>query len=129
MKNVFVTYEQALALKELGFDEPCIAKFVKKQFSMNVAGNWYRHNSDEITKGWLSAPLIQDVKKWFLYNYGLEGNIKSWKSQKGIVWHYSINKVGEPSVYRSTDCEVLTPEEAEDKLIDKLIETVKNGTI
>ena len=27
MKENFVTYEQALALKELGFDEPCISKF------------------------------------------------------------------------------------------------------
>jgi len=28
MEKEFVTYEQALALKELGFNEPCLAKFI-----------------------------------------------------------------------------------------------------
>ena len=27
MKELFIPYEQALALKELGFDEPCIARY------------------------------------------------------------------------------------------------------
>ncbi len=30
MKNEFVIYEQALALKELGFDEPCLAFYSPK---------------------------------------------------------------------------------------------------
>ena len=29
MENEFIPYEQALALKELGFDEPCLAKYIK----------------------------------------------------------------------------------------------------
>lgn len=31
MEKYFVTYNQSLALKELGFDEPCIGKFDTQQ--------------------------------------------------------------------------------------------------
>ena len=69
MKEEFVTYDQALALKELGFDtfmkENCLAYF-----------NTSNSNNDLETKDWwclpkndfqyaLSAPLKQQVFRWF----------------------------------------------------------------
>jgi hypothetical protein len=38
MKENFITYEQALALKELGFDEPCIAFYSKQLLTFHTHG-------------------------------------------------------------------------------------------
>jgi hypothetical protein len=91
----FAPHEQSLDLKQLGFDEPCLAKYINKQFSMNVEGEWYKHNSNEITNGWISAPQYQQCFRWFEDNQSMfveriittnaneimdiEYNIKSWR--------------------------------------------------
>lgn len=126
MKNQFAPYQESIELKELGFNEPCIAKYINKQFSMNVAGEWYKHNSNEITNGWVSAPLWQQVFEWFRVTYNLEGQVKSWKEKGGIIYHYSVQKIGEPSIFRSIDCATPTYEEAQLKCLQKLIQIIKN---
>ena len=61
MKEEFVTYEIALKLKELGFDEPCFGYFppLKKEITV-----WY---NPEITNSgeFILAPLWQQVIDWF----------------------------------------------------------------
>jgi hypothetical protein len=71
MKDQFVTFEIAKELKELGFDEPCLARFNKSKFQMNRLRDWYKHNSGEIDKIYLSAPLWQQVINWFREKYKL----------------------------------------------------------
>ena len=65
------------------------------------------------------------VLKWFREKYNIEGQVKSWKEKGGIIWHYSIQKIGEPSIFRSIDCTVPTYEEAQLISLIKLIEIVK----
>jgi hypothetical protein len=36
MENEFIPYEQALALKELGFDEPCLAYYDMRSFTQRI---------------------------------------------------------------------------------------------
>ena len=67
MKEQFVTYEIALALKELGFDEECLAYFNNDKYHdlhhscENVMeGNFVINNYNE-----LKAPLWQQVIDWF----------------------------------------------------------------
>ena len=60
MKEQFVTYEIALKLKELGFDEPCFGYFppLKKELTI-----WY--NSEITNNGeFILAPLWQQVIDW-----------------------------------------------------------------
>ena len=64
MEKLFVTYELAKILLDKGFDEPCMGRFRKGKFQNNVLGNWYRHNSDEISIAYISAPLYQQVVDW-----------------------------------------------------------------
>jgi hypothetical protein len=39
MKELFVPHKECIELKDLGFNEPCVARHIRKEFSMNVLGN------------------------------------------------------------------------------------------
>lgn len=75
MEKEFIPYELAVKMKAIGFDEPCIAKFINKQFAMNVAARWYKHNSNEITSGWISAPTFSQAFRWLYQKLDIEKGI------------------------------------------------------
>lgn len=127
MENEFVPYEQALALKELGFDEPCFKGFYNKVDIYSTVFNPVDFNNKSPDQPMISAPLYQQVFRWFRETHNIEGQVKSWKEKGGVIWHYSIQKVGEPSIFRSIDCAASTYEEAQLKCLQKLIEIVKDG--
>lgn len=104
MNKEFVTYEQALALKELGFDEPCMSSR-----DMNNG------------KGIIQLPLYQQVFRWFREKYKLHSTITS-ISQESWQWH--ITKPGE-SLGKLYNEDFYTYEEAELACLKKLIEVVK----
>jgi len=122
MKDHFVTYEQALALKELGFDEPCFGKY-----DTHIADRWVLSISPEErqfqnTNKACIAPLKSQVFKWFRDEHDLEcspcaviqGN-KKW-------YNISIIQISNISnLYDKYD----SYEEAESVCIDKLIELIK----
>lgn len=136
----FCDYRQSLGLKELGFDEECLGFFklninalfnnVESELIINV-------NPEHLTcqkqmtyifgQNTLLAPLKSQAFEFFREKYGLEPQVKSWKEKGGIVWHYSIQKIGEPSIFRSIDCAVDSYEEAELICLVKLIEIVKTN--
>ena len=76
MKEQFVTYEIALALKELGFDEECFAIFYQEKFMnghiepyvWNLV-NSIKTNSDCNSIDIVTAPLWQQVIDWFRIKY------------------------------------------------------------
>jgi hypothetical protein len=118
MENDFGTYEQALALKELDYDEMCFG--------------FYRNPSVELMRcrnreGWMgnqvvAAPLKQQVFRWFREKYNLAGLIHIGSQD----FSFSINKDG----HRISPLKEYlnyngTYEEAENACIDKLIELVK----
>jgi len=64
MNKEFIPYEQALELKELGFNEPCFSMFMKDELKLKC----YCHNSEFTEPHQLiftSAPLYQQVFRWF----------------------------------------------------------------
>jgi len=63
MKSEFVTYEIALKLKELGFNEECLGIYLNKEFRF---AHFSRQVSAEIGQ---SAPLWQQVIDWFREKY------------------------------------------------------------
>jgi len=105
MNKEFVTYEQALALKELGFNIPSVS-----DYSYPSSGNL-------ITQ----AILYQQAFRWFREKHQLHSTITS-ISQESWQWH--ITKIGE-SLGKLYDEDFYTYEEAEDACIDKLINMVK----
>lgn len=142
MNKEFITYEQALALKELGFDEPCIAFYDKLKFSNNISLRFVSQrvnnnilNNIKNTNGTLiSAPLYQQAFRWFrekhniqgyIYSSTVRGNAEKTKQFTGYVWN--INGIDMP--FLSTDARDElhdTYEEAEQACLEKLIEIVKD---
>jgi hypothetical protein len=75
----FIPYEQALALKELGFDEPCFAvynKHTKSLFGTNVNDlNDQPRNLDFPEGMSITAPLYQQAFRWFIEKHNLLGQV------------------------------------------------------
>lgn len=124
MKKEFVKYETALALKELGFDEPCLGYYFGKDEKV------YTSNEDVKppfipsldSKVMFRAPLKQQAFRWFREKHQIHSTITS-ISQESWQWH--ITKPSE-SLGKLYEEDFYTYEEAEDACIDKLIEIVKN---
>ena len=72
MEEQFVSYEIALKLKELGFDECCLAVYFKDKFQLikgfNI-NNVDLHVANEMDA--ILAPLWSQVIDWFLINYNI----------------------------------------------------------
>ena len=76
MEKEFVPYEQALALKELGFDEPCLGYYV----TVEVPNPFLVTTKISDTQGgyFTFAPLYQQAFRWFREKYNLHCNIDPW---------------------------------------------------
>jgi len=120
MNNEFIPYEQALELKELGFDEPCFGYYnsgVKNPLEVEYSIP-YDH------KEYLSAPLYQQAFSWFREKH----NLKSWVEE-----HTKDTFIYEIRPHKSSDYEVgdiyvyKTYKETELACLKKLIEIVKGG--
>jgi hypothetical protein len=102
MEKEFVPYQQALELKELGFDEPCLMYYTDN-------GELYKSNLYGI-----SAPLYQQVFRWFREKYN--AHIYPQKFTEN-TWHVSWGDWESP-VFE-------TYEEAELECVNFLITTLK----
>jgi hypothetical protein len=128
MKDLFVSYEQALQLKQLGFDEPCLKvgnpnghilwKFMDVLDVEGVdIGDIMKEKFDD---RFVEIPLKQQVYVWFMEKQGLSSWILSISDPKETDTKYSYK-------IKNCDDELLFDnlEEAEDACIDKLIEILK----
>ena len=110
MEKEFVSYEQAVALKELGFDEMCLANYL---FNGELEISFFRHGLDT------PAPLKQQVFRWFREYYWWYANLSSWlQEEEGTYHEYEI--YGTPDSAHGSIM-FKTYEEAENACIDKLI--------
>ena len=144
MEKYFVTYEQALALKELGFDMPCFGYYVLKDYQLyydtiiDRKNNSFRNNTafnlyDDLRKK-IAAPLKSQVFEWFRekYNYIFQIHYL-YNGNYQLVIHKNTHEYVKmcESYPRSYSCVDEEPdnysyEEAESNCVDKLIELVKN---
>ena len=129
MEAEFIPYEQALALKELGFDEPCLGYFDPLYKQLVV---WEKESTNS-SSNWISAPLYQQAFRWFREKYNLRGFIGFRPNVKQFDCHiYDMSLSGKEYVKQRTmeeynkDPKVGTYEEAELECLKKLIEIVKN---
>jgi len=138
MEKEFVSYEQALALKELGFDEICLAFWDGKNtdaFYFNnirdASGDYTPFQKHDRLK-WFGAPLYQQAFRWFRDKYNFEYQIiKSVNGNYSVVIHLNtqeyLDKIStqpHACIEEVTDC--YSYEEAELECLIKLIEIIKN---
>jgi hypothetical protein len=121
MEREFLDYTEALALKELGFDEPCFAFYNNLELKRSLVRNFEEcKNSD-----WdaITAPLYQQAFSWFREKYDLFGIILPYLIT-GNQWYYKItNRNNSSGLPFEEGFE--TYEEAELECLIKLIEIVK----
>ena len=142
MKEEFVTYEQALALKELGFDEPCFttydhegrlrnpfdyerSEYEKTNVSYIEDSTQFLTNESLNSKSnFIIAPLKQQVFRWFRKNHGLYTDIFVDDNKTfGFMISYFVEEGrADTAITRHFE----TYEEAEHACLDKLIEMAKN---
>jgi hypothetical protein len=128
MNKEFIPYEQALALKELGFDEPCFGYYVGKDKEVYTSNETlsapFKFRLESKTT--FVAPLYQQAFRWFREKYNLFGysypndyqmygyrivELKSFENKELIYDWGTLN----------------THEEAELECLKKLIEICKNN--
>ena len=119
MIKEFVKYEQALALKELGFDEPCFVSVDSEGKNMRFHDDHTLGKNSEIIYG-IYLPLHQQAFRWFREK-GFVINIYS-TNNDGEEWYFLIKK----GTITTNDYVINTYEEAESACLDKLIEICKN---
>ena len=122
MEKEFVEYAEALTLRELGFDKPCLGYYVGKDKEVYISNETlsapFKFRLESKTT--FVAPLYQQTFKWFREKYGLD----SWVyKSRDYAYFYSILK---DSRYLSPSIEFTSYEEAELECLRKLIEIVKN---
>ena len=123
MEKEFISYNQALSLKELGFDEPCFALYNRSDKPV-IAGNTPVYNSKTEDDLIICTPLYQQAFRWFREKHGLISYVHPLALlQDTKKWCYEITN------FESSwdeDSDLHTPEEAELACLLELIEQVKN---
>jgi hypothetical protein len=132
MEKEFIPYEQALALKELGFEEICLGFYDPNHEYLYIVGNALNYNfistlpeSLKVKNPRLrdiSAPLYQQAFRWFREKYNLYGTIRYGYNEfdESIYLFPSVNGV------IAGDDSFKIQEESELECLNKLIEILKD---
>jgi hypothetical protein len=125
MTKEFVNYEEALALKELGFDEPCF-RWYDERWGDDLQQDKFNTNKDLfMTDLDCSAPLYQQAFRFFREKYGYDVSIKKKRFE---IEKLEIYGESNPDYY-FTDFPFDSYEESELECLKKLIEIVKRKKI
>lgn len=116
MEKEFIPYELAVKLKELGFDEPCLAYYNESNSNHDLeTTDWWCLPQNDFQYA-LSAPTFSQAFRWFRGKYDYCSYVK--EATKG-TYRFYIEKFDEKSFYSAR---IETYEEAELACLDKLIE-------
>ena len=155
MEKEFIPYEEALVLKELGFNEPCLAIYIskkriipaedfetntelesKKEHDLHGIGTFeYEGSLEEFYKTdarlCLTAPTFSQAFRWFREKHGICSWIQRLYNEYGnpyytIIHEYKTDLLSRNHTVVANLKEYNTYEEAEQACLDKLIQLVKN---
>ena len=128
MEKEFIPYEQALALKELGFNKTTLATYSTKQGSkwiltFDLSGEGQYPDSSPACV----APLYQQAFRWFREKYFIDAEIYLQHELGHKFYHYLILQLVRGNIeWKSKNTiRFKTYEEAELACLKKLIEIVK----
>ena len=117
MNKEFIPYEEALAMKELGFDEFTVAAYVDNE--LDVGSLWKDSVKSKVIH---KAPLYQQAFRWFREKYNHAGLIQliepEYGGDYGYVIYYKLNHLAVDHWNKGFK----TYEEAELACLKKLIE-------
>ena len=123
MEKEFVPYTEALALKELGFDEKCLMYWndYGKEFKFSLK---LLNRIDFWSINYIEAPTYSQAFRWFREKYNLISEIL-WTS--ALPTHNTFTAIikSEEKIVKMTECDIY--EEAELECLKKLIEIVKDA--
>lgn len=123
MEKEFITYEQALALKKLGFDEPCFGFYFENHKDeielVKIMQVGYDSLSNEKTT--CTTPLIQQAFRFFREKYGLYYYIILDEDNE---FYFTIYENGSEVI---ADYRFFTYQEAEQACLNKLIQIAKES--
>jgi hypothetical protein len=135
MEKEFIPYEQALALKELGFDETCLGYYLCRNSAFGIDDLFITTEELDLLpydSSSCKAPTFSQVFRWFREKYNLRGFIGFRPNVKQFDCHiYDMSLSGKEYVKQRTmeefnkDPKIGTYEEAELECLKKLIEIVK----
>jgi hypothetical protein len=132
MEKEFVPYEQALALKELGFDEPCIAYYLAGGIRFKEYKDSQNKNSSFFNNTVCSIPLYQQAFRWFREKYNLYPSINIYHDLWMCLIKSTVRSETEVSGYIVDTMNKGYPtfktyEEAQFECLKKLIELVEQN--
>jgi hypothetical protein len=127
MEKEFVPYQQALDLKELGFDEPCFAAYEDKKWQLGEVKNSMSYELCLKTDVF-PVPTFSQAFRWFREKYNLHSEILLDQTTQP-KYCFEINKYEDFGNYEEIKIDewflYRTYEEAELACLIKLIEIVK----
>ncbi len=128
MNKEFVTYEQALALKELRFNEDTICVYnsyfhLKGCITSSIDGDYVKRDKWDDR---LAAPTYSQAFRWFREKLEVESFVR-YKYELAVKSGYYF-KIDHPKIFNFMDYDSKTYKthpEAESACLDKLIEISK----
>ena len=129
MNKEFIPYEQALALKELGFDEQCLALYdLDGKITIEFV-NW-KNAKNRKSNYLIATPLYQQAFRWFREKYNIECYVNCyWNEVDSSKRDYYANYNYGSDIFYSINIGFKNYKEAELECLKKLIEIVKNENI
>ena len=127
MNKEFIPYEQALELKELGFNEQCFAAQKDNIIDYGSEMHSFIYNMD-CGDIWVALPLYQQAFRWFREKKILAEikSVENWNSWGFKIFEEDCMSPFYMSYYDYEVDDYKTYEEAELACLKKLIEIVKN---
>ena len=135
MEKEFIPYEQALELKELGFNEPCYCfyngKFLQWKIDDSEGTEAIDINPNKNIGLYISAPLYQQAFRFFREKYDLIGWVSSKTLDEGKTIYIPHGRTIPDTINKNLIVDIIpyvtlkTFEEAELECLKKLIEIVK----
>jgi len=125
----FIPYEQALELRQLGFDEPCFGEWQNLKIGKNLVVDEEDKIYDVPVLGAdIKAPTYSQAFRWFRDKKLSDSCVCRYqgKNDGGIYYYYVITKDFGVEETRHFKEGFSTYEEAELACLKKLIEIVKN---
>jgi hypothetical protein len=127
LQKDFLPFELSLKMKQLGFDKPCLAKYITSDL---VVKGCYKDShiihalfeENEICEAHILVPTFSQAFRWFREKYDLKGHVEPVEYLDGTpdTYHWSIfNNCNSGN-------DQLTHEEAELACLVKLIDIVEN---